>query len=230
MRAGALDAEGPRDVALGGQAGMLGDPGEEVGFGGDLAHGAALSRGAQAVIGESGVSSSPPGTPRPVEGNAEEGSSEPDEGPPGSGEIVAQDAGVDALQLMDLRDLHPLVDLMHGLADQAEFDHRAMILDEARIRGAAGGRQLRPAPGFGLDRARRPAPTDRPAGSGSFRPRSGWSSRSSTPVSSCDAAASARSQSVSDWPLWRVVEADVDRRRGRRPGSRSSPGCRCRSW
>ncbi len=26
---------------------------------------------------------------------------------------------------------------MHGLTDQAEFEHRAIILDEARVRGAA---------------------------------------------------------------------------------------------
>ena len=36
-----------------------------------------------------------------------------------------------------------LVDLVHGRADQAEFEHRAIVLDEARIRGAAGGRELR---------------------------------------------------------------------------------------
>ena len=40
---------------------------------------------------------------------------------------------------MDLRHLHPFVDLMHGLADKAEFDHRAVILDEPRIRGATRG-------------------------------------------------------------------------------------------
>src|ERR1700733_2229862 len=39
------------------------------------------------------------------------------------------------------------VDLMHGLADQAEFQHRTVILDEARIGGAAGGRKLRLAAG-----------------------------------------------------------------------------------
>ena len=36
-----------------------------------------------------------------------------------------------------------LVDLMHGPADQAELDHRAIVLDEARVRCAAGGRKLR---------------------------------------------------------------------------------------
>ena len=34
------------------------------------------------------------------------------------------------------------VDLMHGLADQAELRHRAMVLDETRVRGATGGAQL----------------------------------------------------------------------------------------
>ncbi len=40
-------------------------------------------------------------------------------------------------------DRHALVDGVHGRADQAELDHRAIVLDEARVRGAAGGRQLR---------------------------------------------------------------------------------------
>ena len=42
---------------------------------------------------------------------------------------------------------------MHGLADQAEFEHRAIMRDEARVGGAAGGRELRLAPGRLLDRA-----------------------------------------------------------------------------
>ncbi|GCC48855.1 hypothetical protein chiPu_0033194, partial [Chiloscyllium punctatum] len=48
-----------------------------------------------------------------------------------------------------------LVDLVHGLADQAEFDHRAVARDEARVRGAARGRELRPAAGGLLDRGNR---------------------------------------------------------------------------
>ena len=39
--------------------------------------------------------------------------------------------------------------------DEAELDHRAGILDEARVRGAAGGRERGRRPGLGLDRRRR---------------------------------------------------------------------------
>ena len=45
-----------------------------------------------------------------------------------------------------------LVDLVHGLADQAEFHHRAVFRDEPRVRRSARGRKFRPAPGLGLDR------------------------------------------------------------------------------
>src|ERR1043166_1965082 len=36
---------------------------------------------------------------------------------------------------------------MHGFADEAELEHRAIVLDEARVRGAARGGELRPATG-----------------------------------------------------------------------------------
>ena len=53
----------------------------------------------------------------------------------------------DRRQRDDVGDRRAFVDRMHGLADQAEFEHRAIILDEARVRGAAGGRELRLAAG-----------------------------------------------------------------------------------
>src|ERR1043166_7482873 len=54
---------------------------------------------------------------------------------------------VDRCERGKLRGRHVLVDLMHGLADEAELEHRAIILDEARVRGAARGGELRPATG-----------------------------------------------------------------------------------
>lgn len=50
-----------------------------------------------------------------------------------SGEIVVQDSAIDRLELAYLVDLNAFVDLMHGLADEPEFYHRAMILYEPRI-------------------------------------------------------------------------------------------------
>src|SRR5437660_8635148 len=49
---------------------------------------------------------------------------------------------VDGRERRKLRGGHVLVDLVHGLADKAELEHRAIILDEARVRGAARGREL----------------------------------------------------------------------------------------
>ncbi len=47
-----------------------------------------------------------------------------------------------------------LVHLVHRGADEAELDHRAVALDEARVRGSARGRELRRHPGHRRDRAR----------------------------------------------------------------------------
>ena len=44
-----------------------------------------------------------------------------------------------------------LVDAVHGRADEAEFDDRAGVLDEARVRRAAARRELGPSPGDVLD-------------------------------------------------------------------------------
>src|SRR5215475_8555620 len=41
---------------------------------------------------------------------------------------------------------------MHGLPHEAEFEYRAIILDEARVRRAAAGRKLRLLAGHILDR------------------------------------------------------------------------------
>jgi hypothetical protein len=52
-----------------------------------------------------------------------------------------REAAVDLGQRLQIGKRDMLVDHVHRLADEAEFDHRAVILDEARIRGAAGGRK-----------------------------------------------------------------------------------------
>src|ERR1700744_6637132 len=62
-------------------------------------------------------------------------------------EIPFDQAFVDRLQLQDLGDGRGLVDLVHGLADQAELDHRAKGADEPGVRCAAGGGELRIAAG-----------------------------------------------------------------------------------
>ena len=56
----------------------------------------------------------------------------------------AEDEGfVDLRQRLEVGDGDTFVDHVHGLADEAEFDDRAIVLDEPRIGGAAGGRKLR---------------------------------------------------------------------------------------
>jgi len=54
-------------------------------------------------------------------------------------EITLQHALVDIGQRGNIGDRHVLVDFVHRLADEAEFRDRAVILDEAGIRGAAAG-------------------------------------------------------------------------------------------
>ncbi len=60
----------------------------------------------------------------------------------GSEERVEEGA-VDRRKLGEVGERHALVDLVHGVADEAELDHRADALEEARIRGAAAGRWRR---------------------------------------------------------------------------------------
>ncbi|MNT79258.1 hypothetical protein D3C72_2185750 [compost metagenome] len=67
----------------------------------------------------------------------------------------AEDEGfVDARQRLEIGDGDTLVDHVHGLADKPEFDDRAMVLDEPRVRGAAGGRKLGLLAGDRFDGAR----------------------------------------------------------------------------
>src|ERR1700682_4101472 len=63
------------------------------------------------------------------------------EGEERSSEIAIQHAAIDSCQFLQIGNRRTLVDLVHGLADQAELDHRAIAGDEARIRGAARGAQ-----------------------------------------------------------------------------------------
>ena len=69
-------------------------------------------------------------------------------------EILVDDLPVNRRQRAQVGDRHALVDLMHGLPDQAEFHHRAISRDETRIGRAAGGRQFRLAAGHLGDRIR----------------------------------------------------------------------------
>src|SRR5687767_12010708 len=66
-------------------------------------------------------------------------------------EIACYDAAVDRRQAIEIRNSHPLVSLVHGLAHKTELDHRAIVLDEARVRRSAGGRESGAAAGLGLD-------------------------------------------------------------------------------
>ncbi len=56
-----------------------------------------------------------------------------------SSEIPIQHAAINPRELFKIRHRRAFIDLMHGLADQAEFDHRAIARNETRVRGAAGG-------------------------------------------------------------------------------------------
>src|SRR6476646_3361980 len=53
--------------------------------------------------------------------------------------ILIDHPPVDRSQRDEIGDRRAFIDLMHGLADQTEFQNRAIILDETRIGGAAGG-------------------------------------------------------------------------------------------
>src|SRR5437764_3384574 len=102
-------------------------------------------------------------------------------------EISIQNLAIHRGQRGEIRDAGAFVDLMHGRSDQAEFEHGAIMLDEARIGRAAARGKLRRDPGHLFDRAdhqvekrRRPGdegirirgfPNDVPAhaGAGGFR-------------------------------------------------------------
>ena len=57
------------------------------------------------------------------------------------------DRAINCRQGGEIGDRHALVDGMHGLADQAEFHHRAILRDEARIGCTAAGGEFRLAAG-----------------------------------------------------------------------------------
>ena len=67
-------------------------------------------------------------------------------------EIAVDNRPINRGQRAQVGDRHALVDLVHGLPDQAEFHHRAIGGDEARVGGAAGGGQFRLAAGDFRDR------------------------------------------------------------------------------
>src|SRR6266568_4193386 len=69
----------------------------------------------------------------------------------GIGEEAFEEEPVDAGEPAEVGDRHTLVDLVHGIADEAELDHRADRFEEARIGSAAPGRQVRNPSGGGLD-------------------------------------------------------------------------------
>src|SRR3569623_20380 len=66
-------------------------------------------------------------------------------------DIAIQYAAIDFRQRLNVGDRRALVDLVHGLADEAELEHWAIIDDEARVRRAAAGVELRAASGHVLD-------------------------------------------------------------------------------
>ncbi len=67
-----------------------------------------------------------------------------------STEIPIQNRPVDGGEGGEVGHRRALVDLVHGLPDQPELEHRTIILDEARVGGAAGCGELRRVPGHGL--------------------------------------------------------------------------------
>src|SRR5215470_6902203 len=72
----------------------------------------------------------------------------------GSGrrEIEVEHRAVDVGERRKIGDGHALVHLVHGKADEAKLCHRAVAMDEAGIRGAAGGAELGRASRHLLDR------------------------------------------------------------------------------
>src|SRR5689334_5413126 len=68
-----------------------------------------------------------------------------------SAEIPLEDPAVCGGQRCEVGHRGALVDLMHALTHQTEFEHRAVILDEARVGGAAAGGELGLPSGHVLD-------------------------------------------------------------------------------
>ena len=68
-------------------------------------------------------------------------------------EIALQYLAIDGRQRREVIERRVFVNLVHRGADESEFEHRAMVLDEARVGGATGGRQRRRASGHLGNRA-----------------------------------------------------------------------------
>src|SRR5262245_21269236 len=66
------------------------------------------------------------------------------------GEIILDEAPVDAGEREKVGEGHAFVDLMHRRIYEAELDHWTVPEDEARVRRAAVGRQLRAPAGYRL--------------------------------------------------------------------------------
>ena len=75
------------------------------------------------------------------------GRGSPGIGPPERLEVELDEAAIDGGELLEIGDGHMLVDLVDGRGQQPELDHRAIILDEARVGRAAVGGELRRDPG-----------------------------------------------------------------------------------
>ena len=69
-----------------------------------------------------------------------------------SSEIKLERALIDPRQRFQIVERDPLVDAMDGGVDEAELDHRAGVLDEARVRSPPAGRKRGLAPGHVLNR------------------------------------------------------------------------------
>ena len=62
-------------------------------------------------------------------------------------EIAIDHQPIDRGERREVRQGDAFINLMDGMADQSELDHRTVILDEAGIRGAARSRELGSSPG-----------------------------------------------------------------------------------
>ena len=122
------------------------------------------------------------------------------------GEVVGEQAGVDPLQRLDVGDRDALVDLVHRRAVQAELDDRAVVLDEARVRGAAGGRERR--------RRRRSRPRPRAATSSVKAP--GSVTKLSPEIASARSMLDAEVRGGARRPPPSIHSAERARRNGRR--------------
>ena len=123
-----------------------------------------------------------------------------------AGQELPHEALVDPGQALDVGDRHVLVGLVHGGADQAELDHRAVGREEARVGGAARGAERRPQPGLGLDAGRQQLAERARRGDERLGIARARSARTREPA----ARSARRSQCVEAVAGVAVVEADVE--------------------